>query len=449
MKLKYLLILSLLFSACKKQGGKEENFIRLLSVTVNGVPLEDGALGVPVNPELRLSFDAALGLESIISAVSIHSGSGDIPLNISMSNANATVVIKANLTYDTDYTLTVDDRNIGKNSGHLKNALTIAFQTLKDDTIRSAPPCTSGCLETASFNTGTGGLAKLDFYRNYPVFEEKVKWENLTSAIIVVHGTDRNANDYFSYLNLALGNAGLENSTVVIAPLFKDQPEAAPGDLYWDTNDWREGQNSDDATKLSSFSVVDSLIKQLANKNRFPVLNKIIITGHSSGALFTHLFAGASHSEPLYPDIDFKYIVANSQYFYYPNDYRYNEQTQSFYIPSNCSTFNHWPMGFINRPPYLNGTNEDDFNNHFIKRNITYLLGNGSATDPSLNTTNCAAVLLGSSRYRRGENMFRFMQNHYSGQHNHSKVIVEGIGHDGKGMYQSPEFKNLITQLLN
>jgi len=44
--------------------------------------------------------------------------------------------------------------------------------------------------------------------------------------------------------------------------------------------------------------------------------------------------------------------------------------------------------------------------------------------------------------------MFKFMELAYPGIHNQKKVIVNGIGHDGQGMYQSSEFKLLLTHLL-
>ena len=36
------------------------------------------------------------------------------------------------------------------------------------------------------------------------------------------------------------------------------------------------------------------------------------------------------------------------------------------------------------------------------------MLGNGTGTDSSLVTTQCASNLLGSSRYQRGENIFKY-----------------------------------------
>ena len=96
----------------------------------------------------------------------------------------------------------------------------------------------------------------------------------------------------------------------------------------------------------------------------------------------------------------------------------------------------------------MNSLSKETFNNRFINRSITYLLGNGTGTDSSLVTTQCASNLLGSSRYQRGENIFKYMGLKHSG-HNHKKVVVPNVTHDGEKIYKSSEFKNLLTTLFN
>ena len=98
---------------------------------------------------------------------------------------------------------------------------------------------------------------------------------------------------------------------------------------------------------------------------------------------------------------------------------------------------------------YLVGVTEADFNQKFITRPITYMLGNGTALDPTLNTNACSATLLGSSRYQRGENIFQYMELVYGATHNHSKTIANGITHNGSAIYQSSTFRILLMDLLN
>ncbi|MCB9317157.1 MAG: hypothetical protein H6569_13535 [Lewinellaceae bacterium] len=179
------------------------------------------------------------------------------------------------------------------------------------------------------------------------------------------------------------------------------------------------------------------------------MLKNVVVTGHSSGALFTHAYAAANKSEPLYPDLDFTYVIANSQYFYYPDDVRYDENSGQFVVPTGCVAFNHWPLGFVNPPPYLTGVTEATVDQQIVGRKITYLLGTSdTVAGGTLNTTDCEAVLLGANRFKRGEHIFSLLETNYPGVHNSQKVLVPGVGHDAQGMYQSAVFRGLLGGLL-
>ena len=289
----------------------------------------------------------------------------------------------------------------------------------------------------------------LPFYASFPIFEDNAEWLDLTAAIIVVHGANRDADNYFSYLSTTLQQENLSDKVALIAPSFQNDAEAEGDEFYWTNTGWRSGNNSLDANDVSSFELVDAIIDRLADKSHFPVLEKVVITGHSSGALFAHLYGAANKAENRHPDLQFEYISGNNQYFYYPGDERINESSNELFFPSGCTGYNFYPLGYNVVPDYVAGTLEMEFNDQFVHRSITYLLGNGNTPDPALNTTDCSATLLGSSRYKRGENMYQYMELKYPSEHNHSRVLVEGIGHDGKGMYQSPEFRTYIRQILN
>lgn len=107
-----------------------------------------------------------------------------------------------------------------------------------------------------------------------------------------------------------------------------------------------------------------------------------------------------------------------------------------------------WPFGYELAPEYVSTLDKVTYDERFVNRNITYLLGNGTGNDSALNTTDCEAVLSGPTRYRRGENMYLYMNLKYP-NHKHKKTIAQGITHNGLAIYTSPEFKSLITQLFN
>lgn len=442
------LIIILLFISCGSNKVEPTDNLSILSATINGTNLDGVIDNLQPPVEITIVFSTGLNLEKIKQELVLATDNGTVVSpGFSFANNQSKVVITAELEYSTTYSLTISTQPIGINNERLSDVYERSFTMAEDETIRSMPPCTSGdCIESKQLSNG--GTANFDFYANYPIYADNAEWENLTQAIIVVHGQNRNADDYFNYLTYALNENNLSESTVLLAPWFKSESDAATGDFYWSSSNWREGQPSNNDVQLSSFAIVDSLISQLANKDKFPVMEKIIVTGHSSGGLFTHVYAASNKAESTYSNLSFDYVVANSQYFYYANNFRYNEGSATFSEPDNCVGFNFWPLGYNNVPGYLSGTTETTFNSQFVSRKITYLLGNGSASDPSLNTSDCSATLLGSSRYQRGENIFTFMNEYYNGMHVHQKVIVEGVSHDGEGMYKSPEFSGLLGDLL-
>jgi hypothetical protein len=313
-------------------------------------------------------------------------------------------------------------------------------------------PCVSGdenCLETIPITSEEGRTATFNFYRNYPIMNDTAVWGNIKQAVFVVHGQNRDANNYFTYMTSSLNQTGLIDSTLLIAPQFKNNTQVGPGELFW-PNDWRAGALSGNTSvKISTYSIMDSLIEILSNKEQFPFLEKIIITGHSSGALFTHTYALASEIEILH-DFTIEYVVANSQYFYYPQDVRYNPASGSFVTPTTCDEYNEWPFGFVSPVEYVATKDREEINANFVNKKVTYLLGTSDTqTSGTLNTSNCAAVLLGEHRFNRGENMQLFMETFYPDVHNHQKKLVQNIGHNGNSMYNSNSYKELMQDIFS
>ncbi|MCB0586470.1 MAG: Ig-like domain-containing protein [Phaeodactylibacter sp.] len=448
-----LLALAILLSTCSKEEVVERP-LSLLAITANGINLVDGAVNVPVNATFELSFSAALDAEKFESAFSLATASGMAQPGFSYSNATSKVVVSASgLAFNTAYQLKVSGGVLGQNGEVLDKEVSLNFTTVDGGVVTEMEPCiaaTGACLETAAITNEAGAAANFEFYSSFPAYQENARWEKLKYAVIVAHGQNRDAGNYFTYLMATLRDEGLEDNTLLMAPFFKSASGAGSGDLHWNTSGWREGQNSDDATGISSFEVVDQLLARLADKAHFPVLEKVIITGHSSGALFTQAYAAANQAEGLYPDVEFHYIVANSQYFYYPDDVRYDESTGQFVEPAGCPAFNHWPLGFVDPPDYLSGVEENTVDQQIVERQVVYLLGSSdTSTSGTLNTADCEAVFLGSNRFKRGEHLYSLMQANHSDAHNSRKIVVNGVGHDAQAMYQSMAFRTLLRELLN
>lgn len=434
--------------SCEKETATPAS-IDLLSIKINGATLTTGATDIPVSSTIQLVFSASLQKNLFESALSITAGNQEVAKQLSYTNQSSQVSILLSLDYQTTYTLTLSRAALTEDGAGLSSELSYQFTTAADGTIYRLPPCGSAsadCLENITVENNPE--TKVALYSSFPLDETAAEWQDLKTAIIVVHGASRNADDYFNYLGGSLREAGLEKEVLLLAPYFRQEGEAAAGELFWSGNDWREGQNSVSSQKISSFAVIDELIDQLSDQQRYPVLERIVITGHSSGALFTHLYAASGKTSQQHPEFTYHYLVANSQYFYYPDGQRIDETTNELYTPTGCTGYDFWPLGFSVLPPYLNAVQSDAYNERFMASSITYLLGNGTGNDSALNTVDCSATLLGASRYERGENLFRYMELRFPNEHQHKKIIVEGIGHNGAGMYSSPEFEDLLLDLV-
>ncbi len=442
--------LALIFSCSKDSGSDVEvESINLISVYDNsGAIINDGDENISTNLVLRLIFSKVISITSFENTFNINPSVPENNISFDYKSSNTVVEITLNLEYNTNYNISLQG-NIGNNGEQLSQPFNLNFKTQVDDTIYYRPPCTSiaDCKRSVMISKESV-QGNFDFYSNYDIYEDKAKWENLKKAVIVIHGGSFNADDYFGHLTSTFLDLGLSNSTVLISPHFKSEAENSD-DLYWRPYIYRDGKLSGSQLKISSFEVLDIIIDRLSNKEFFPVLDEIIVTGTSSGGRMTHTYAAANRSESKYSSINFEYIVSNSQYFYYPNSERINEQTNNLYSPSGCSGMNNWPFGYQNVPEYINVLDKESFDNIFVNRSVTYLNGNGNYENGDINTDNCEYVLLGSTRFKRGENMFRYMNLKYNDNHNHKRVIVDGVSHNGRRMYQSSEFKSLLTQLFN
>ena len=342
-----------------------------------------------------------------------------------------------------------------EDNGYFTPPIIFEDTTVVDTNYTIADPClTSSCALRAMTVDGGSEILNFEFYSSYDILDTTARWGRIKSAIIVVHGNNRNANEYFNWMSNSVLNMNLENEVVIISPFFKTSSDAG-GDnsqVYWSSNGWKRGFESTNITseKISSYSVIDSFIAILNNEERFPFMENIIVTGHSAGAQFTHLYE-AINSAPNDPArIDMGYIVANSQYFFYPGDERYDEASGGFKVPSGCTGYNSWPYGVDGLPSYGSEIGTDEVIAQMVAGRVTYLLGTLDIfTNGTLNTTDCEAKLLGKNRFDRGSIMYNYMETFYAGSSQHSRVTVENVGHDASAMYNSPEARALIKSIIN
>ncbi len=449
-----LIILAALLVSCDSDSNDQEignTTLTVSSIKMNDQTLIDGADGIPTASTLEIVFSSRIDPEKFENSFSIITSAQPADYTAEYSNASSKVTINLpRLAPAASYTMEIKSGILGRSGEQLQNSIFRSFTTKEENGTTQINPCLTGtdsCKQSITIENSSGNSFNFYFFSSFKFIEDEEHiWDELEEVIFVVHGQNRDAAEYFNYMTNTVSSLDLQNRALVIAPNFRET-SSGNNDLFWG-NGWREGANSENvSSNISSFSVIDEILKKLSDPQKFPNLKKVIITGHSSGATFVQHYALANKAENLYQAHDFTYVVANNQYFYYPDERRFDESTGEFFTPSTCSGYNFWPYGYEFAVEYLNGIEKTTVAEQQISRNTIYLLGeNDTSTTGTLNTEDCAATLLGSNRFKRGENMFRFMDTFYNGQNDHHKITVPNVGHDGEAMFNSPEFKTFLLE---
>ena len=301
-------------------------------------------------------------------------------------------------------------------------------------------PCLDASSECISMHkVGVGGVQVYSSFHPDSV-------SNVKNAIIVVHGNNRNSDDYFSNMMSTIISLGLENEILVISPRFITQGEkSSDSDWYWNTTSWKWGNQSysQDGSNISSFAVLDTLLYRLNSESRYPNLESVLITGHSSGAAFTQLYSSTKENNE-YMGIAIEFAVMNSQYFLYADSNRL--QNNQLLPLESCSNYNDWPSGFSNLNPYLLNISKDSGYNNFINNKVSYFIGT-SDTGTSDIQGGCKYSTLGINRYEKTNNFITYMSLTLS-NNNHSKIEISGVGHSSSGMYSSVGFKTYLNTIF-
>jgi pimeloyl-ACP methyl ester carboxylesterase len=289
------------------------------------------------------------------------------------------------------------------------------------------------------------GSAKLVVFRSFPLGTTNTQVDR---AIIVVHGTGRNGDDYFVDMMKSAKQAGADRTTVVVAPVF--QASGSGDDLYWTDGDWREGGDgtSQGGQKVSSYTALDALANLLADGVRFPAVRKLIITGHSAGGQVVQRYAVAARKPPT--AIPVRFVPANPSSYVYLDSLRLVGGTwsRSGSRFSACPSYDDYKFGLRNRGgvPYVAAQSDDQLRSQYAARDVVYLLGTADTCNSKLDAscddhtldTGCEAMLQGDFRLQRGDNYWEHLGRVLPG-HRHTRQYVEGVGHDHLRMYSAPD----------
>ncbi len=331
----------------------------------------------------------------------------------------------------------------------------------------AAKACTNATAACAEWVKLGGGPARSMIYRTYSL---DVRNDKMARALIMIHGTGRNADHYFTTATTAAFLAGALDDTVVIAPRIASSDRGctdklAPNEVSWSCSgdSWRSGGFSPSDPSLSSFDLIDEILRKLANKKLFPHLNIIVVAGHSAGGQFVTRYEMSNRVHDTL-GVPVVYVVANPSSYAWPDATRVTlvddaapasaqaawntttPHTKFSYGPfdaGNCPNYNNWPFGLANRTGgYTAKMTDDLLMKQLVSRPATYLLGQVDTLPLGGFDSSCSAMAQGATRRARGEAFVKFVNEQRGAKH--AVQIVPECGHNDRCVFTTDQVLPVI-----
>jgi len=234
---------------------------------------------------------------------------------------------------------------------------------------------------------------------------------------------------------------------------------------FHEENEWFEGGNNHYPTNISyvsSFDALDAAIEYFADKERFPMVEHVVLAGHSAGgtsrkclrfeyrcltifiAVQQYIILG---NEPP-PGITLRYVIANA------GSYTYFSPERLKPVLADCTTFNDWKYGLENyqytyrADLFSTYTSRVQMRVRYLTREVRYLYG---TADLDSVDQSCQAKSQGAGRLERGQLFWKYITETYPGPWigTTQKVgFVEGVGHDPPAMWKSKEGQDALFSFL-
>jgi pimeloyl-ACP methyl ester carboxylesterase len=319
-------------------------------------------------------------------------------------------------------------------------------------------PCTAATAACTEWVALGGGPSRSLIYRTYSL---DARNENIRRALIMVHGTNRNADHYFTTATTAAFLGAALQDTVVISPRIASAEGSCHDAL--DTNEvswsctgdsWRSGGSAPKNPDLTSFDFVDAILRKLASRSTFPNLRAIVVAGHSAGGQFVSRYEMANRVHDTL-GVPVTYVVANPSSYAWPDGTRpmpiddaapesakgaWNTETPHVkftYGPFDaaaCANYNKWPAGFENRSSgYTAKMSDDQLKKQLAARPTTYLLGQVDTLPLGGFDSSCPAMAQGATRRARGEAFVKYLAERMGAKP--AIQIVPECGHNDRCVY--------------
>jgi pimeloyl-ACP methyl ester carboxylesterase len=322
----------------------------------------------------------------------------------------------------------------------------------------SGAACTTAAPACTEWVALGSGPARSLIYRTYSL---DARNDAIRRAMIMVHGTNRNADHYFSTATAAAFLAGAVADTVVISPRIASAAGNCRDTL--DTNEvswsctgdsWRSGGNAASHPDLTSFDFVDQILRKLANKSVFPNLKAIVVAGHSAGGQFVARYQMANRIHETL-GVPVTYVVANPSSYAWPDATRplpaddaapenakgawstedvHTKFSYGAFDATSCANYDRWPAGLENRiTGYTAKTSDEQLKKQLVSRPTTFLFGQVDVLPLGGFDSSCPAMAQGATRRARGEAYVKYINEHFGAKH--AVQIVSECGHNDRCVY--------------
>jgi pimeloyl-ACP methyl ester carboxylesterase len=322
----------------------------------------------------------------------------------------------------------------------------------------SAAACTTATPNCTEWVTLGAGPARSLIYRTRSL---DARNDNVRRALIMIHGTNRNADHYFATAVAATFLAGALDDSVVISPRIASaagncRDTLAENEVSWScTGDsWRSGGVAASHPDLTSFDFIDQVLKKLANKKVFPNLHAIVVAGHSAGGQFVARYQMSNRVHDTL-GVPLSYVVANPSSYAWPDSTRpqpvddgapdnakgawetekvHTKFSYGSFDASACANYDRWPAGLQNRTSgYTAKISDDQLKKQLVARPTTFLFGQVDTLPLGGFDSSCPAMAQGATRRARGEAYVKYVNENLGAKH--AVQIVSECGHNDRCVY--------------
>jgi hypothetical protein len=273
------------------------------------------------------------------------------------------------------------------------------------------------------------------YFINRPITEPN---NLIEEAVIVVHGSERNADTYYNSVSLMAEKVGKGATSIVISPHFKlATDKLLPNEFTWTDEGWLRGDASLVQSQVFSFEIMDHFIDLLVAQGNFPNLKNIVITGHSAGGQLAQRFALGTQLDKKYNNIHFRFLVVN------PGSYVYLTPSRPQEIPhNNTCAYNDYKYGLDHLNAYMSQGPTDHMVESYLEKDVIYFLGEKDIISDDIDQ-DCPARFQGINRLQRGKGFKMILDKEFP--HNkHHLFTNPGVAHTEWGMYTSEIGKKLL-----